>query len=418
MKNTASLTQQNGTIKPLTTNPDGFPTYREVAKGIWLSSLRRQLLELLEEFTNPPSRVEITAEIDPTALDKMIVGRSPFASIRQQLSELIEERLNPPLTAEITADADPSALDKLIEAKSPFTSIFYQLKSIVADLVHPTKIEITAEPVDVREIWSKRRRRAPATLTVTLHLLAIALVFFPVRTIQKTQVSETFVPLYLTLDLALNLPQEDDDLAGGGGGGLQQETPPSLGELPRADDQQFVPPTPEPLNLDPILVAEPTVVAPSLANPEQMFNLALLGSPDGIPAPPSSGPGIGGGIGTGRGRGVGEGRGPGVGEGEGGGFGGGVFEVGGGVTSPTILFRVDPIYPEEARKALYEGTVVLEAIVRKDGSIDILRVIRGLGFGLDENAVKALKLWKFRPGMRRGVPVDVALNIEINFHLR
>ena len=272
--------------------------------------------------------------------------------------------------------------------------------------------------MDVREIWSKRRRRTPAALTVTLHLLAIALVFFPVRAIEKTQVSETFVPLYVTLDLVLNLSQQDDDSGGGGGGGLQQETPPSLGELPRADDQQFVPPTAEPLNLDPILVAEPTVVAPPLANPEQMFNFALLGSPDGIPTPPSSGPGIGGGIGTGRGRGVGEGRGPGVGEGEGGGFGGGVFEVGGGVTAPTILFRVDPIYPEEARKALYEGTVVLEAIVRKDGSIDILRVIRGLGLGLDENAVKALKLWKFRPGMKRGVPVDVALNIEINFHLR
>ncbi len=416
MNNRENLTPQNGTIRPLTAKGDGFPTYREVAKGIWLSSLRRQLLELLEEFRNPPSKVEITVEIDPTALNKMIEGRSPFASIRQQLRELIEERLDPPPKVEITAEADPSALDNLIEARSPFTSIFYQLKSIVADIVHPTKIETTAEPVEVREIWSKRRRRVPAVLTVTLHLLAIALVFFPVRT-EKTQVSETFVPLYLPLDLVLNLPQEDDDSGGGGGGGLQQETPPSLGELPRADDKQLVPPTPEPLNLDPILVAEPTVVAPPLANQLRTIIFALLGSPDGIPVPPSAGPGIGGGIGTGQGRGVGQGRGPGVGEGEGGGIGGGMFEVGGGVTPPTILFRVDPIYSEEARKALSQGTVVLEAIVRKDGTIDILRVVRSLGFGLDESAIKALRLWKFRPAMRNGVPVDVALNIEINFQI-
>ncbi len=418
MDHTENLTKQSGTFEPPTVDGDGLPTYYEVARGIWVSSLRRQLLEMWEEFKNPPSTVAITAEIDPTALDKMIVRPSPFASIRQQLRALIDERLNPPPKAEITAEADPSALDNLIETRSPFTSIFYQLRSIIADIVHPTKTETTARPVSVRELWSKPRRRVPAGLSAAIHLLAIVLVVLPVRTIEKTRVSETRIPLFIPLDLTLKLPQADVDSGGGGGGGLQQETPPSLGELPRVADQQFVPPSPEPLNLDPILVARPTVVAPQLANPERMLELALLGSPEGIPVPPSSGPGIGGGIGTGKGRGVGEGRGPGVGAGEGGGFGGGVFEVGGGVTAPTVLFRVDPIYSEEARKGLYEGAVVLEAIVRKDGSIEILRVIRGLGFGLDDNAIKALKLWKFRPGMRRGVPVDVALNIEINFHLR
>ncbi len=61
---------------------------------------------------------------------------------------------------------------------------------------------------------------------------------------------------------------------------------------------------------------------------------------------------------------------------------------------------------------------MLSAIVRKDGTIEILRVVRGLGLGLDENAIQALKQWKFRPGMRNGIPVDVALNIEVNFSLR
>ena len=289
MKNTDNWTQQNGTIDSTKARENEFSSYRPVAKGIWLSSLPRQLLEMLEEFRNPPSRVAITAQIDPTALDKMIVGRSPIVSIHRQLTELIEERRNPPPKVEITADPDPRALDNLFEARWPFASIFYQLKSIVADIVHPTTIETTAEPVDVSEIWSKRRLRVPAALTVALHLLAIALVFFPGRTTEKTQVSETFVTLYLPMDLALNLPQEDDVSGGGGGGGLQEETPPALGELPRADDKQLVPPTPEPLNLDPILVAEPTVVAPQLANLWRTINFALLGSPDGVPAPPSAG---------------------------------------------------------------------------------------------------------------------------------
>src|SRR5207244_4037348 len=70
---------------------------------------------------------------------------------------------------------------------------------------------------------------------------------------------------------------------------------------------------------------------------------------------------------------------------------GGVFRVGGGVTPPTVLQRVEPQYSEEARKARYQGTVVLEAIVRKDGTVDIMRIVRSLGFGLDENAIQALK---------------------------
>ena len=96
----------------------------------------------------------------------------------------------------------------------------------------------------------------------------------------------------------------------------------------------------------------------------------------------------------------------------------GVFRVGGGVTPPLVLQRVEPQYSEEARKARIQGTVVLEAIIRKDGSVDVMRIVKSLGYGLEENAIHALKQWRFKPGMRNGVPVDVALNIEVNFNLR
>jgi TonB family protein len=230
-------------------------------------------------------------------------------------------------------------------------------------------------------------------------------------------VTATAVPLYLPVDL-FELPPEDTVSGGGGGGGQAALTAPSLGEAPRADDRQFVPPSAEPpAHPNPILVMEPTIVAPQLA---ELLTLMpdLVGDPlEGIPGPPSSGPGTGGGIGTGSGTGVGAGDGAGLGPGTGGGFGGGVFTVGAGVTRPSILTRVDPIYSEEARRAQYEGTVVLEAIVRADGTVDILRVVRNPGFGLEQQAIDALSQWKFTPAMRSGVPVDVAMNIEIHFNL-
>ena len=95
-----------------------------------------------------------------------------------------------------------------------------------------------------------------------------------------------------------------------------------------------------------------------------------------------------------------------------------VFQIGELTAPPTILFKVDPQYSEEARKAQYQGTVVLEAIVRSDGTVEILRVVRSLGFGLDDKAIEAVRQWRFRPGTRNGEPVDVTLTIEVNFNLR
>jgi TonB family protein len=96
----------------------------------------------------------------------------------------------------------------------------------------------------------------------------------------------------------------------------------------------------------------------------------------------------------------------------------GVYSVGGDVTQPKIRSRVNPEYTEVARLAKVMGTVLLEAIVTKEGRIRILRVIRPLGYGLEENAAEALSQWQFEPAARMGQPVDVLLEIEVNFNLR
>jgi TonB family protein len=106
-----------------------------------------------------------------------------------------------------------------------------------------------------------------------------------------------------------------------------------------------------------------------------------------------------------------------VGPGSGGGIGGGVFRVGGGVSAPQLQYKVEPEYSEEARKAKYQGTVVLQVEVWEDGRAHNVRVIRSLGLGLDEKAIEAVQQWKFVPGKREGKDVRVAATIEVNFRL-
>jgi TonB family protein len=90
--------------------------------------------------------------------------------------------------------------------------------------------------------------------------------------------------------------------------------------------------------------------------------------------------------------------------------------IGGGVTPPAILSRVEPQYPDLARQAGMMGTVVLQALIDEDGKVIVLSVVRALGYGLDESAIEAIGQWRFRPAMNGGVPVKVALNIEVNFN--
>ncbi len=105
----------------------------------------------------------------------------------------------------------------------------------------------------------------------------------------------------------------------------------------------------------------------------------------------------------------------GTGPGEWGGIGGSVFRVGCDVSAPQVVFKVDPAYSEQARKAKHEGTVVLNLVVQRDGLVRNVRVVQSLG--LDEKAIEAVQKWRFRPGMKSGEPVDVAAIVEVTFRL-
>lgn len=93
--------------------------------------------------------------------------------------------------------------------------------------------------------------------------------------------------------------------------------------------------------------------------------------------------------------------------------------VGNGIKPPVAIFQPNPSYTDEARQARAEGIVAIQVIVRKDGTLDGFKVLRGLGYGLDESAINTLRTqWRFKPGtINNDEPVDVQANIEVSFRL-
>lgn len=211
---------------------------------------------------------------------------------------------------------------------------------------------------------------------------------------------------------------------GGGGGGKQEPTPPSKGVPPQMSlTPPIMPPSPEPPKIkNPQLVVAQTIYGDPKTIPTMK---GPIGDPTGIPAPPSSGPGAGGGIGRGGGAGVGKGEGGGLGAGRGGNAGGGDMGIGGGggvqpMTAnlrPTILYKEKAKYTEEARQNKVQGTVVLNVIFTADGRITQIRVVRGLPDGLTEKAIEAAQKIRFNPAVKNGSPVSVRGNLEFSFNL-
>ena len=221
-------------------------------------------------------------------------------------------------------------------------------------------------------------------------------------------------------------PVKAANRAGGGGGGIREMSPPPKGRLPIAAlINPIVPPTthqPEIKTLS--LPVVPTInVQPELIAKQD--NTIPLGLPTGVPGPPSDGSGDGGGIGNGKGGGVGSGKGNGLGDGVGGNRGNGPREIGGGeiytpsmgIRNPIVTYKQKPLYTEDARRDKIQGQVVLSAVLRRDGTITDVKVVRGLGYGLDEEAIRAATKIQFIPGKKNGELINVKVRLEFVFQL-
>ena len=263
-----------------------------------------------------------------------------------------------------------------------------------------------------------KRRRSTFVLSFLGHILAVAVLLASSKYIveHRKEIRQRVAGLVTDVSPYI-LPASKTKAGGGGGGGDRDRLAASKGTLPRFSREQITPPVVVVRNENPKLAVDPSVVVPPVIHIPQP-QTSQLGDPfSSVLGPPSSGTGSGGGIGSGSGGGVGSGRGPGVGPGWGGGIGGGAYKVGGGVSAPRLIYGPDPEFSEEARKAKYQGTVVLWAVIGVDGRVRDIRINRSLGMGLDEKAVEAVRNWRFEPGRKDGVPVAVQVGVEVNFRL-
>jgi periplasmic protein TonB len=266
------------------------------------------------------------------------------------------------------------------------------------------------------------RRVTPLVLASALHLLIATLIILALPPATKRVADEEPVPLTtVRVVLPPNLVfLPDKRQGGGGGGGGNRRSEPIRRAESVGQDAVTMRTVRKPPEAS-LGVEEPAIVpfvldARSLASGvADQIGLPVGGVAEGL----STGPGSGGGVGTGTGTGLGSGRGPGVGPGSGGGFGGGAYRDGGAVTSPRLLAQVRPNYTSEALERRIQGEVRLDIIVTREGRVGDIRVSKSLDpGGLDDEAVKAARLWRFDPGRLSGQPVDVVVTLVMDFSIR
>jgi TonB family protein len=277
---------------------------------------------------------------------------------------------------------------------------------------------------------ARRSRGLPLALSSTIHagFLITAMI---IATVGLTPRAASIVaPDEPVKDMRLVFLATPGPGGGGGGGGLRQKLPPPKArregraalssplptrQPPKPVEPAVAPPEPEPAPL----AAEPlpVVVAPIVRAPADDRDRAGVLQQSRADTE-SRGPGQGGGSGSGTGTGLGSGDGAGVGPGSGGGTGGGPYRPGAGIVAPRLLKEVRGDYTDQARRAGIAGDVILEVIVRRDGTVGDVKVLQGLGGGLNERAIQAVRQWRFAPATRQGVPVDVVVEVAMEFELR
>jgi protein TonB len=283
------------------------------------------------------------------------------------------------------------------------------------DTISPKKLpplQTTSKPVDVPEIWSKNPQftRVQA-LSVAFHVVVLVLLILPflpelmspATTKASSNISVTEISPYLP-KLAPAAKKA------GGGGGQHDIAPATRGQAPKFSLTQFSKPLARPpvdpkLPITPTLLGNPALNVPNITAQNWGDPLSKVLGTDSL--------------GQGNGTGIGNGNGAGLGPGEGYGTGGGYPNAGtGGYGSPTCLYCPSPAFSDEAVKAKYQGVVELLAVITADGRATDIKVAKGLGLGLDEKAVEAVRNWRFKPALGPdGKATSVRQLIEVTFHL-
>lgn len=281
-------------------------------------------------------------------------------------------------------------------------------------------------PQEIPFLFEQQQKRIGPSVGVSFisHVIIIGLVLLVARYAPAVVSSSTSDKPVLIKDIVwLNQPGPG---GGGGGGGNRMQMPARRAELP-GKEKISVPavkipevkplPKPEPPKDDPKPEQQLQIPAKTMGSAVETAPGVLEGT---SASTLSQGPGSGGGAGTGTGTGIGPGNGSGLGPGWGGGTGGGAYRPGSGIENPVVLREVKPAYTADAMRAKIQGVVVVECIILPDGTVGNVQVVKSLDptFGLDQEALKAAKQWRFIPGKKQGQPVAVLVTIELAFNLR
>ncbi|MDA2923791.1 energy transducer TonB [Acidobacteria bacterium AH-259-L09] len=248
------------------------------------------------------------------------------------------------------------------------------------------------------DISGRKPFQVASTLSVLFHILLFLIVF-------PSFGSQVFLPT----QEVLVLKQLARPAALAGGGNRPEAAPPKPKPTVPKPKPEFIPiPDPTPNAPEPIRKKEIEEIPRIQEEIAADLNIGDITAPPGPPARGGRGQGRTGGSGSG----PLDGAGPGTGA-------GGIYTIGSGVTMPQILVQTIPTYTDDAIKGKVQGIVILQAIIRKNGRVDSFRVLRGLGYGLEEKAIQEIATnWRFRPGTFNGQPVDVLATIEVQFNLR
>ena len=302
-----------------------------------------------------------------------------------ELDGLIEEVL-----AEIANPAMPARFAQSLNQRSFAMSTIAERNVLVFASMNRTEV----------------RRMSPSAVTVAalLNVAALLLLMVQVNKVRTAEIRKTLAEVTL---VAPPPAVPSKATLAGGGGGQAGPAPVSKGNPPKFAAQQLNPPKAPPLDQPKINVPVTVDVDPNLKMAKT--DLLNLGMPNA--------PAVGMSLGSGRGTGIGSGNGSGIGPGIGGNIGGGLRRIGGGVSAPLVLFAPEPEFSEEARKAKAAGNVLVYLQVDAQGRPTHVHVLRGIGLGLDEKAVEAVRQYKFKPALEDGRPVPVEMNVEVNFQI-
>jgi protein TonB len=303
----------------------------------------------------------------------------------------------------------PAAEDVHLTGEIKEEGVFTSLIASFRDVFFPQKLPplvLESKPIAVPDRMATKRSPKSTAIAVGAHALVILLIAFLIAHHVRIA-APTKAPVVAQLLAPPPPPVAPRAEQIGGGGGQHDLAPVTKGHLPKFAQQQLLPPKAPP-TIAPKLAVEPTVVV------QKDLKMADNSMPNiGMPNSPLNGVSMGNGTGTG----IGSGNGSGIGPGSGGNIGGGVYHIGGAVRAPVLIYQVDPEFSEEARKAKFSGNVQVYLIVDEQGNPTHVRVVRGVGMGLDEKAVEAVRQYKFKPAMQNGKPVKVDLYIDVNFQI-